>query len=239
MVSALRPPRRQHERDHADDKSTPADSVNGSRTATVIADAHRAFREGVREHLGYGFVVVGEAESVSELEQVVTATSPALVLLGKTLPGGGLAAAVSVIPDSATLVVFADETGNEQVLEALELGACGYLPKNISAKQLDPALRAVMRGDEALDRSLTGALAEQIAEQRLLRQQRLRLPTGEQVVLTARENEVATLLHAGRSTKAIADELGISTVTVRRHISVLMRKLRVANRTGAIRLIAG
>ncbi|MFL5963905.1 MAG: LuxR C-terminal-related transcriptional regulator [Gaiellaceae bacterium] len=213
--------------------------MNGSRTATIIADAHQAFREGVREHLGYGFVVVGEAASVSELEQVASATKPALVLVGKTLPGGGLAAAVDVIPPAASLVVFADEPGNEHVVEALKLGASGYLLKSISAKQLDPALRAVMSGEHVLDRSVTGQLAEQIAEQRLLRRQRLRLPTGEHVVLTARENEVATLLHAGRSTKAIAEELGISAVTVRRHISVLMQKLQVANRTGAIQLIAG
>jgi LuxR family transcriptional regulator of spore coat protein len=67
----------------------------------------------------------------------------------------------------------------------------------------------------------------------------LRLPTGERVVLTAREHDVAVLLLADRSTKAIADELGISSITVRRHISVLMRKLSVGTRTAAIQLLAG
>jgi DNA-binding CsgD family transcriptional regulator len=67
----------------------------------------------------------------------------------------------------------------------------------------------------------------------------VRLPTGERVTLTAREHEVAVLLLADRSTKAIAGELGISSITVRRHISVLMHKLRVATRAAAMQLLAG
>jgi DNA-binding NarL/FixJ family response regulator len=94
-----------------------------------------------------------------------------------------------------------------------------------------------MGGERLVDRSLTGTLAEQIARRGLV--QRLRLPTGERVVLTAREHEVAQRLAAGHSTKAIAEELGISVVTVRRHISLLMRKLRVASRAEVIQLLAG
>jgi DNA-binding CsgD family transcriptional regulator len=67
---------------------------------------------------------------------------------------------------------------------------------------------------------------------------RLSLPSGEQVILTAREHEVALLLLAGRPTKTIASELGISAITVRRHISVLMGKLGVATRADALQLLA-
>jgi DNA-binding NarL/FixJ family response regulator len=237
MTMALRPPRRQRDPDPVGDIGTIATFASSGRTCTIIADAQAAFRKGVREHLGYGFVVVGEAASVSELEQVVARTNAALVLVGNTLPGGGVTAAADVIPAAARLVVFADETRNENVLEALELGAAGYLLKSIPAAQLDSALRAVMGGERLLDQSLTGKLAEQIARRGPV--PRLRLPTGERVVLTVREHEVATRLGAGHSTKAIADELGISVVTVRRHISLLMRKLGVASRAGVVQLLAG
>jgi DNA-binding NarL/FixJ family response regulator len=238
MVVALRPPRRlcdPHTVGGINSRFTPASE---SKTCTIVADAHGPFREGVRSHLEFGFTVVGEVGSVSELAQAVADTAKVdLVLISQTLPGGGLADAVDVIPPTAKFVVFADETRDENVLEALELGASGYLLKNIPAKRLDGTLRAVMGGEQALDRSVTGRLAEQIA--RRDRMKRFTLPTGERVVLTAREHEVAVLLLAGRSTRAIADNLGISAVTVRRHISVLMRKLCVSTRAAAVQLLAG
>jgi DNA-binding NarL/FixJ family response regulator len=237
MTTALRPPRRQHHLDPVGGTGTVSTRASASRICTIIADAHEAFREGVREHLGYDFLVVGEAGSVSELEEVAARTNATLVLIGHTLPGGGVAAAADVIPAAARLVVFADETRNDNVLEALELGAAAYLLKNLPATQLTTTLRAVMGGERLVDRSLTGTLAEQIARRGLV--QRLRLPTGERVVLTAREHEVAVRLGAGHSTKRIAEELGISVVTVRRHISLLMRKLGVASRADVIQLLAG
>jgi DNA-binding NarL/FixJ family response regulator len=238
MTVALRPlPRRLLDRDPVDGKGrlTPTDE---SRTCTIIADEHRPFREGVRSYLGFGFTTVGEAGSVSELAQAVTRTASVdLVLISETLLGGGFAAAVDVIPPNAKFVVFASETRDENLFKALNLGASGYLLKNIPATRLDPTLRAVMGGEQALDRSAAARLADQIA--RRGRMKHLRLPTGERVVLTAREHDVAVLLLADRSTKAIADELGISSITVRRHISVLMRKLSVGTRTAAIQLLAG
>jgi DNA-binding NarL/FixJ family response regulator len=237
MTVALRPPRRLLDRDPVGGKGrlTPTDE---SRTRTIIADEHRPFREGVRSYLGFGFAPVGEAESVSELAQAVAgSTSVDLVLISETLLGGGLDAAVDVIPPTAKFVVFATETRDENLFKALDLGASGYLLKNIPATRLDPTLRAVMGGEQALDRSAAARLAEQIARRGRLKH--VRLPTGERVILTAREHEVAVLLLADRSTRAIADELGISSITVRRHISVLTRKLRVATRAAAIQLLAG
>jgi DNA-binding NarL/FixJ family response regulator len=236
MTVALRPPRRLLDRDPVggNGRLTPTDE---SRTCTIIADEHRPFREGVRSYLGFGFSPVGEAGSVSELAQAVALTASVdLVLISETLLGGGLAAAVEVIPRTAKFVVFATETRDEKLFEALNLGASGYLLKNIPATRLDPTLRAVMGGEQALDRSAAARLAEQIA--RRGRMKHLRLPSGERVTLTAREHDVAVALLAERSTKAIAGELGISSVTVRRHISVLMSKLGVATRAAAIQLLA-
>jgi DNA-binding NarL/FixJ family response regulator len=236
MSVALRPPRRLLDRDPVGGKGrlTPASK---SRTRTIIADEHRPFREGVRTYLGFAFTAVAEAGSVSELAQAVAANPEAdLVLLSTALPGGGLAAAAKIIPPEAKFVVFATETRDADLFEALELGASGYLLKNIPAIRLDATLRKVMDGEQALDRSATLRLAELTARRGRMKQ--LRLASGEHVVLTGREHEVALLLLAGRSTKTIAGELGISAVTVRRHISVLMGKLGVATRADAARLLA-
>jgi DNA-binding NarL/FixJ family response regulator len=235
MSVALRPPRRLLDRDPVGGKGRLA-PANKSRTRTIIADEHRPFREGVRSYLGSGFASVGEAGSVSELAQAVAANPKAdLVLISATLPGGGLAEAVELIPPTARFVVFAAET-REDLFEALALGASGYLLKNIPAIRLDSTLRAVMAGEQALDRSATVRLAEQTARRGRMKQ--LNLPAGGRVILTGREHEVALLLVAGRSTKTIANELGISAITVRRHISVLMGKLGVATRAEAVQLLA-
>jgi DNA-binding NarL/FixJ family response regulator len=236
MSVALRPPRRLLDRDPVGGtgRLTPASK---SRTRTIIADEHRPFREGVRSYLGFSFTSVGEAGSVAELAQAVAANPKVdLVLLSATLPGGDLATAIELIPTTAKFVVFATETRDEELFEALELEASGYLLKNIPAIRLDPTLRAVMGGEQALDRSATVRLAEHVARRGRMR--RLSLPSGEQVILTAREHEVALLLLAGRPTKTIASELGISAITVRRHISVLMGKLGVATRADALQLLA-
>lgn len=203
----------------------------------MIADAHHAFREGVRAHLGFAFTVVGEAASVSELEQLAATTDADLVLIDQTLPGGGLAAALEVAPPGATIVVFAQEARHEQVIEALRLGVSGYLLKDIAGNQLGATLRSVVAGEPALDRSLVGALFDEIARREGAEQ--LVLLGGGHVLLTPREREVALRLREGRSTKAIAAELGISVVTVRRHVSELMRKLHVETRAAAITLLGG
>src|SRR5438445_947759 len=163
MSVALRPPRRLLDRDPVGGKGR-LKPANESRTSTIIADEHQAFREGVRSYLGFAFASVGEAGSVSELAQAVAANPKVdLVLISGTLPGGGVAAAVDIIPPKAKFVVFAAETRDEDLFEALELGASGYLLKNIPAIRLDATLRGVVGGQQALDRSATVRLAAQIA----------------------------------------------------------------------------
>lgn len=241
-MAALRAPRqRQQVRLHdlaavgeSDGRTEPA---NGSSTNVIVADAHPPFREGVRACLGFGFVVVGEASTVAELAQVSAATDATLVLVDQTLPGGDLAAALDVVPPAAKVVVFANETRDEQVIEALRLGVSGYLLKDIPSSRLAMTLRAVMDGEPALDASLIRGLVHEIARPDGAAQ--LSLVCGRRVVLTSREKEVALLLRDGRSTSAIAGELAISAVTVRRHISDLMRKLRVGTRAAVIELLAG
>jgi DNA-binding NarL/FixJ family response regulator len=200
----------------------------------LIADAHLAFREGLRSNLGAGFFVIGEAASVAELEELAKTTAPTLLLVGQDLPGGGLRAALEVAPAAARIVVFADEARDELVIEALQLGVSGYLLKNTPASSVGATLRAVMAGEPVIDRSLIKTLVGEITRQAPIR--RLTVD-GKRVDLTPREQQVATLLVSGRSTREIAEALGVSTVTARRHISELMRKLRVASRAEVVELL--
>jgi DNA-binding NarL/FixJ family response regulator len=112
-------------------------------------------------------------------------------------------------------------------------GASGYLLKTISGEQLASTLRAAYAGEPALSRSLVPHL---VAEVRRTSERRLVLPSG-QVMLTPREWEVGQLLREGRSTAEIADRLGVSPVTVRRHVGLLLQKLGAESRESAVRLL--
>jgi DNA-binding NarL/FixJ family response regulator len=152
------------------------------------------------------------------------------------LPGGGLPAALEVAPPTARVVVFADDTRGELVIEALQLGVSGYLLKSTPASSLGLMLQAVMRGEPVVDHSLVKTLVEAVTRQPPLR--RTVTDNGDPG-LTPREQQVAMLLGAGSSTREIADALGVSPVTARRHISSLMAKLEVASRDAARQLIGG
>jgi len=241
-MAALRTPRQRQQvrlggRAAIGDSDGRMEPENGSRTTVVVADAQRPFREGVRSSLGSGFDVVGEAATVAELAQVCAATDATLVLVEQMLPGGGLSAALGVVSPEAKVVVFANEANDEHAIDALRLGVAGYLLKDIPASRLAGTLRAVVDGEPALDASLIRAVMRELARPDGAAQ--VSLSGGTRVLLTAREKEIALLLRDGRSTGAIADELGISAVTVRRHISDLMRKLRVGTRAAVIELLAG
>jgi two-component system response regulator DevR len=219
------------------DSNGRAEPENGSRIDVIVADPQGPFREGVRASLGYGFAVVGQAASVAELTHVSATTEATLVLVDHALPGGGLAAALGVVSPTAKIVVFANDANYDQAIEALRLGVSGYLLKDIASSRLASTLRAVMDGEPALDASLIRALMNEIARPDGAAQ--LSVTGGTRVLLTSREKEVALLLRDGCSTSAIAAELAISAVTVRRHISDLMRKLRVGTRAAVIELLAG
>jgi two-component system response regulator DevR len=237
---ALRPPPRRHLKPPFDSApvgdSIRPDTGGGTATSTIIIDAHPAFRQGVRRHLDGDFTVAGEAATVAELGQLAAAAPHVrLVLIGE-LGRDALRTAVKAVPKGAKFVGFADAAAREDVLEALELGASGYLLKSIRGASLSATLRGVMRGARPVDPSLTEIIAEFL--ERRARRGYVSVADGRRVSVSPREQQVATLLGRGSSTRAIADELDISEVTVRRHISALIRKLHVGDREGVIQLLA-
>jgi DNA-binding NarL/FixJ family response regulator len=203
----------------------------------VLADDHATARLGVRLALEEGgFQVVAEAVDARSAVEAAMRHRPDLCLLDVYMPGEGIAAAAELseaLPDMPIVMLTVSDT-SEDLFEALRAGACGYLLKDTDPQRLPYALAAVLDGEAPLPRVLTARL---ITEFRRRGSER-RTPTaeGDVVTLSERESEVLELLHAKLSTKEIATKLGISPVTVRRYISDLVRKLRVADRDEALRL---
>jgi DNA-binding NarL/FixJ family response regulator len=206
----------------------------GTPANVLIADSQRAFREGLRIHLRPEFHIAGEAANIAEIRTVVARAKVDLILVDDDLPGGGLFAAIEAAPPAARIVAFAEEDPGDLVIDALQLGVSGYLLKSTPARSLGLILQAVMRGEPVVDESFVKTLIAAVTNLATPP----RVSTGE-ASLTPRERQVAVLLGSDRSTREIAEVLGVSDVTARRHISSLMRKLSVASRTAARDLIRG
>jgi DNA-binding NarL/FixJ family response regulator len=206
----------------------------------VLADDHATARLGVRLALeDGGFRVVAEAVDARGAVEAALEHRPDLCVLDVYMPGGGIAAAAELteaLPEMPIVMLTVSNT-NEDLFEALRAGACGYLLKDTDPQRLPYALRAVLDGEAPLPRVLTAKL---ITEFRRRGSER-RIPSAEGglVTLSERESEVLDLLRTELSTKQIAHRLGISPVTVRRHISELLRKLRVTDRDAALQLTIG
>jgi DNA-binding NarL/FixJ family response regulator len=205
----------------------------------VLADDHATARLGVRLALeDGGFEVVAEADDARSAVEAALEHRPDLCVLDVYMPGGGIAAAAELaeaLPEMP-VVMLTVSTTNEDLFEALRAGACGYLLKDTDPQRLPYALRAVLDGEAPLPRVLTARL---ITEFRRRGSER-RIPSAEGglVTLSERESEVLDLLRTELSTKQIAHRLSISPVTVRRHISELLRKLQVSDRDAALQLTA-
>ena len=209
-----------------------------SRARVVLADDHVPTRAGVRAALeSEGFAVVGEADTGRGAVDLALAHRPDVCLLDVHMPdGGGIEAAAAIrqqLPDTAIVMLTVSED-DEDLFGALRAGAEGYLLKDTDPERLGAALRGVLRGEAAIPRTLVARVVGEFRH----RDRRGASPVRSRgIELTDREWEVLGMLHERRSTKEIAHRLNLSDVTVRRHISSLVRKLGVADREAAVRLL--
>jgi DNA-binding NarL/FixJ family response regulator len=203
----------------------------------VLADDHAATRLGVRLALEEGgFDVVAEAVDARGAVDAALKHRPDLCLLDVYMPGEGIAAAAELseqLPDMPIVMLSVSDT-DEDLFEALRAGACGYLLKDTDPQRLPHALKAVLEGEAPLGRVLTARLISEF--RRRGRERRMRDDDGGLVTLSERESEVLELLRADLTTKQVAHKLGISPITVRRHVSDVLKKLRVSDRAAALRL---
>ncbi len=202
----------------------------------LLADSDAALRRGVREALEEkGFVVVAEAGDAASATSASGRLRPDICLIEIELPGEGLNAIGRIAKTSpkTMIVVLSHSERPEDVVSAFTRGASGYLLKGLAGEQLASALRGAYAGEPPLSRSLVPHL---VAEIRRGSVRRLALPAGP-VTLTPREWEVGELLREGQTTAEIAERLGVSPVTVRRHVGLLLQKLGATDRESAVQLL--
>ena len=204
----------------------------------LLADDHAPTRSGVRQVLERdGFVVCAEVASGAAAVEAALAEQPNVCLLDIRMPGGGIAAASAIaeaLPDAA-IVMLTVSRDDADLFDALRAGACGYLLKDVDRAELPDALRGALAGEAPLPANLVARLIEEFRERG--RRKRLLLKHNPGVQLRNREWEVLELLRDGLSTAEIAQRLFIAEVTVRTHVSSILKKLRVPDREAAVQLL--
>jgi len=203
----------------------------------VIADDHAPVRAGVRHALEEGgFEVVAEAASADAAVACALRHRPDVCLLDINMPGSGIAAAARIaeeVPVSA-VVMLTVSRDDDDLFASLRAGALGYLLKDMDPGRLAAALRGVLSGEAALPRTLMARVVDEFRSAE--RRPSLSFVRRRGATLTAREWEILELLREERATSEIAHRLGVSAVTVRRHVSAILAKLRVPDRRAMVRL---
>jgi len=204
----------------------------------LIADDHPPTRAGVRAALERDdFVVCAEAADARSAIEGARREQPDVCLLDIHMPGDGIHAAETIareLPEAAVVMLTVSRTDGD-LFNALRAGASGYLLKDIDPVRLPLALRGVLEGEAALPRRLVALLIEEFRERK--RRRRIPLVGRRGVELTDREWEVLELMKQGLTTDEIATRLFISPVTVRTHVSAVLRKLHVPTREAALELL--
>ncbi len=201
----------------------------------VVADDHAATRLGIKLAIqGRGFTIVAEAADADAAVAAAVAHHPDICLMDVHMPGGGINAVATLserMPDMP-IVMLSVSDEDEDLFGSLHAGACGYLLKDTDPASLPASLLGVFHGEAPMPRALTARLIRQFQQRG--RESRVLDAEGEMVTLSERESEVLALLRAHVPTKQIADRLGISSITVRRHISHVVKKLNVPDRDAAL-----
>ena len=196
----------------------------------LIVDDHAVVRQGLKSFLRTqdDIVVVGEAADGEEALTQLQRLRPDVILMDLVMPGvDGIAATRRIheaSPDTK-VIVLTSFTQDEQVIAAVKAGASAYLLKDVRPQELGQAIRAVFGGDVQLHPYAAAKLMQEVAAS----------GTGaaKPDALTNREGDVLRLLARGMSNKEIASTLGVAEKTVKTHVSHILHKLNLADRTQA------
>jgi DNA-binding NarL/FixJ family response regulator len=209
-----------------------------ARPRVILAETNEPVRIGLRAALvADGFEIAAEPTSTEEAVAAARQARPDLCLLDVELAGEGIAAAARIAREApaAAIVMLAGVADEFQVVDAVRAGASGYLLKDMDTARLPAALRGVLAGEAAIPRRLMADVIEALRERR----GRAVVIDGQRVALSQREHDVLAFLGKDLPPAEIAARLGISPVTVRRHVSDLRRKLGAPDREALRRLAEG
>jgi DNA-binding NarL/FixJ family response regulator len=201
------------------------------RITVVVVDDHRVVRQGLRTFLDVqpDIEVVGEAPDALSALDVIASVSPDVVLVDMRMPDGGGMDVLRGLRDrglSARGLVLTSYTEPASVAAAMRSGAAGYLDKDVDPAALAAAIRSVHAGQVVLRPDLAAAMLD------------TRDTPSRLMSLTARERDVLAEIAQGRSNREIARVLVLSEKTVKSHVSSILAKLGVADRTQAALLAA-
>lgn len=180
-----------------------------------------------------GYAVVGEASDGSQLLEMVEQLAPDIVLLDISMKEtGGLEALQRLkrVRPQSKVLILSMHTDPALIMQALESGAHGYLLKDTTATELEHALEA-LRNNE---RYLSPAIAHTVINQALTRTQKNPPEVADSHNLTARQLEILRLIVRGKSTREIANGLGLSIKTVETHRSQIMKRLQIYDVAGLV-----
>ncbi len=196
---------------------------SGRRIKVFVVDDHPLVRDGLgalirqRSDMDFAGVVVDGRAALEEFRRL----RPDVTLMDLGLPGmSGIATIGNILKDfsDARILVLSIRSGDEDVYQALQAGAAGYLLKDTPWPEIAEAILRVHRGERQLSPAAASALAARMGEE----------------PLTDREREVLEAVATGLPNKEIASKLGISEATVKAHVTHLLEKLGATDRTQAV-----
>jgi NarL family two-component system response regulator LiaR len=200
----------------------------------VIADDHRLVRQGIRAFLEtcVDLAIVGEAGDASSAIEICGKQKPHVALVDLVMPGGGIAATRDIRAASpyTQVIVLTSFEDPQQILAAMQAGALSCLLKDVEPDDLADAVRKAARGETVIH--------PRLAERVIGALRAGATPTAALLnSLSQREGEVLALIAEGMNNQEIAGRLGVSDNTIKTHVSNVLVKLRVADRTQAAVLV--
>jgi len=205
----------------------------------LIIDDHELVRAGIRALLekSEDIRVVGEAGEGHEALACIRKTNPDVALLDISLPGlNGLEVAAKARRDFPRVrIVFLSMHSNEEyVLQALKIGASGYVLKQASTRELELAVRSAKKGETFLSPAISNTVVQDYMA-RLKGGRARKAGVNPFEVLTSRQREILQLIAEGLSSKEIAQKLGLSINTIEVHRANLMDRLNIHDIAGLVR----
>jgi two-component system response regulator DegU len=217
----------------------------------LLADDHQLFREGIKRILNMenDLEVVGECGDGIQVIEMCNTLNPDIVLMDINMPVQNGVAATEKLKEifpEIKVVILSIHDDESYVFETLRKGASGYLLKDMEAESLINAIRSVVAGYAYIHPKVTGKLINQLRRMTYLdeagiaggnastKEAGVKYVHTENSPLTRREAEVLRLMAEGKSNKSIGEYLFISEKTVKNHVSSILQKMEVDDRTQAV-----
>ncbi len=204
--------------------------VETKRIKVMLVDDHAIVRQGLRTYLELvdDFEIIGEASNGIIAVERAAALQPDVILMDLVMPDMDGISATKLLKEKgskARIIVLTSFAEDSKVIPAIQAGATSFLLKDVTPGDLCDAVRAAYNGEARLHPSVARKLMDQVMPQPVSHSHERK------VTITVREMEVLRLIAAGMSNKQIASNLVISEKTVKTHVSALLSKLDLADRT--------